>query len=273
MKDLLTGKKIPKLIYKYRNFETNINYKNHFELLNDGLVYLAKPNDFNDPFDCQIPINYDEFIQDPNALTNYITQEFKKNPQRFVSTNLETAISNAKIGNLSDPVFVKNYKNHMINHLNESFGVLSLSKEYDNINLWSHYSYGHTGFCFGINTKKLLELYTIDGSISPVNYLSNYPIISPLDDGIGALKVQLFSKSKSWSTEKEYRLIMTGFGGKTLDISETIENIYLGCKISEDNRKRIKDLMKTKYGNVKGFNMEIAENRFGLVPIPWKNYA
>lgn len=270
MTDPFTGQEVPRILYKYRNFEKTNIYKNHFDLLSEGLVYFANPNDFNDPFDCQIPIDYDEFIRDPKAIEKLIKQAFDKDPTKFNGLSLVESISKAQTGNLSNPEFVTNYQKQTVDNLNKSFGILSMSKEFDNINLWSHYSKAHTGFCFGINTEKLLEFHSIN-SIAPINYVADYPIISPLKEGMVALTEQLLAKSESWSNENEYRIILRNFGGKSIDISKAIEEIYLGLRISESDKKIIMEMCNKKFPNVKGYCMTKKTNAFGLIPLPWLN--
>src|ERR1700754_1158337 len=44
----------PPIVYKYRTW-TDIN---HQRMLRNNELYLSSPADFNDPFDCRIPVNY-----------------------------------------------------------------------------------------------------------------------------------------------------------------------------------------------------------------------
>lgn len=270
MTDPFTGQEVPRILYKYRNFEKNNSYKNHFDILSEGLVYFANPNDFNDPFDCQIPIDYHEFIRNPDAIKEFIIQHYKKNPNSFNGISLDDAIKKALIGNLNNLEFVNNFQKETVDNLNKSFGILSLSKDFDNINLWSHYSNAHTGFCFGINTEQLLKLHSIN-SIAPINYVADYPIISPLKEGMEALTEQLLAKSESWSNENEYRIILRNFGGKSIDISKAIEAIYLGLRISESDKKIIMEMCNNKFPKIKGYCMTKKANAFGLIPVPWLN--
>jgi hypothetical protein len=57
-----------------------------------------------------------------------------------------------KIINLKKKIdrrFIENRKEHL--------GVISFSKRWNSILMWSHYSESHTGFCVGFDTKKLIN--------------------------------------------------------------------------------------------------------------------
>jgi hypothetical protein len=45
---------IPQVVYKYRDW----NNPFHKNILLHNEIYLASPKDFNDPFDCRIPMNF-----------------------------------------------------------------------------------------------------------------------------------------------------------------------------------------------------------------------
>jgi len=51
----ITETKLPKTLYKYRDWSNRF----HRRLISNQELYFAKPSDFNDPFDGNIPIRWD----------------------------------------------------------------------------------------------------------------------------------------------------------------------------------------------------------------------
>ena len=54
------AKKNPDVLYKYRVWEHDY----HKRILTEDEIYFASSADFNDPFDCAIPIRYDALTRE-----------------------------------------------------------------------------------------------------------------------------------------------------------------------------------------------------------------
>ena len=83
--------KIPnpgKKLYKYYSFESQYTLSN----LEDGIIYLQNPNEFNDPFDCNIGISINQLA---NALMPDLMNSAIQNSSPIVSDVLKTCLFNS----------------------------------------------------------------------------------------------------------------------------------------------------------------------------------
>jgi hypothetical protein len=260
----LSNKNIPKLLYKYRNFEKSFfRDETHLDDLKNGTIYFSTPLSLNDPFDCQIPINYMEFIDNPEAAREYIAKgmkNFKELHDPKINFNAEASFQNLTNAGFIDKLIVDEMA-----ELNERFGVFCLSKTHTNMLMWSHYANSHSGFCFGINTKKLKaeDFYTSEKII----YHKKYPLISPNAEHIDALREQLLHKSTDWSYEKEYRLIGIDCPDRAYQIPfKSIEQIILGINVSPENEERILELKGSILKHVRFYKMKKSKTEFKIIP-------
>ena len=191
----------PETVYKFRSWSD----KNGKRILTEFELYLASPKDFNDPFDCRIPLNY-------KCLTESEILEFAEHLSRKKALSDENSVAlKAKIlhqlennidafQDMYEEIEFKSYDNH--------YGVLSMSTEWDNILMWAHYADKHRGICVGFKEEKLLETGRF-GAGGTVNYPKSrqYPTIHPLEgDGIQRHFKTTHHKSLDWLYENEYRL-------------------------------------------------------------------
>lgn len=92
--------------------------------------------------------------------------------------------------------------------INQSIGVLSLSKCPDNLQMWAHYGDQHQGFVIGLDEgNDFFHLSTSEGAHSdprPVIYHSHRETLRPDGDICDAL---LCTKSLEWSHEQEVRVL------------------------------------------------------------------
>jgi len=100
-----------------------------------------------------------------------------------------------------------------------AFGILSLTKNPDSFDMWSHYANGHKGFL--IEFKSDLNEYPCMLSpsnevypIREVQYVDEYEInIDNLTDDEDQIKLEMFNdlmfyrKLSHWKTEQEYRMV------------------------------------------------------------------
>src|SRR5262245_41537042 len=82
--------------------------------------------------------------------------------------------------------------------VNSRHGVLCFCREWSNAVMWSHYADRHKGICLGFDIP--------DGKVQEVAYATDRLQLvtsKPLDESV--LKALLYTKSKDWSYEKEWR--------------------------------------------------------------------
>jgi hypothetical protein len=258
----------PEIIYKYRHW-SDVNHK---RLLLKNEIYFASPIQFNDPFDCFIPLNF-ALLDTQEKLDQFIEQRRKLHTDTYKNdkTALEKDLLNYRHRLLFDRENLQNeYNSKLFEKVSKVFGVCSFSEEWNNILLWSHYGDCHKGFCVGFWQKKLQSFLEVgQGKVMyPID--NKYPEISPLDNNEAKLfAIQSFAKSSNWSHEKEFRLV------KLADQEETSENfrieiipddcfaeINLGINISEKAKFEIVNIARSK--NIKIFELHSIPFKFEI---------
>jgi hypothetical protein len=239
---------IPNHIFKFRKID-----KRSIESLITGDVYFSKPDDFNDPFDCQLDLfkSLDRAILLAEQSTQTILLEIKK----YFDLNLPAINSDIK-----------------------EFGVFCGSQSLINELMWAHYADSHKGICF---TYGLPEVF-LDPSkgvvlgTHPVDYLKE-PLVNwflSIEDRLGAYRdfnnlvtdmaiVILTSKAPCWAYENEGRVISQTSGLKNIG-SESLKQVCFGLKTPQKD----KDLIYRILSGVgyKGIYCEIEkdETDFGM---------
>lgn len=223
--------------YKYLPFGAD---KKSLNVITEGTIKFTCPLDFNDPFDCQ-PVS--------------IVIDDVKNSSLYKRTIPEIKISPAKRLTLENRV-AKAMKSHVgTGRFQEKVlsivGVLSLSKTYNNILMWSHYAEYHKGFVVGfrydmaelVDTQLPFEL-----PVLPVNYSNerkhfNYFVDERDYDVAGAL----LTKSDDWKYEEEVRVLdlIRGPGIHNYDRSKRLHCVIAGAKIEAENLKLLKIAVKS----------------------------
>lgn len=135
--------------------------------------------------------------------------------------------------------------------------------------MWAQYASDNKGVCFVFNKNKILEKVRNSGhsfmfgnvvynnlykpySISPFEFNSTYELITKkFEDSLSImihnknkyLWYDLFNKLSDWSSENEFRIILTNNCGegvvKIRNIGETIEGIVFGARTDTVNEKII----------------------------------
>lgn len=264
MAKLINTNKLPPKLYHYRAFNDN-----HIKIITQQTIYFSSPKKYNDPFDCKLfpdyrSISTKQYIKDyfKNRNKKFENKQHKKRVKEIVEDLLEDLVN--KMRKSQDD---QSFKNLQIMLDNGLLGIICLSKKYDNILMWGHYSRDHTGFCIGFDTKNLLEdLQNID-YYGKVKYRRKKPSIKPSFDESYYAK-NYFIKSKDWSYEDEYRFLMKELynnGDRIVQISKkTISEIFLGCQMNEVTQDSMIKMIRNNLPNVKIYKAERSEKKFAL---------
>jgi hypothetical protein len=147
--------------------------------------------------------------------------------------------------------------------------VFCVSEVPDNLLMWSHYSDSHHGILFKF--KCLPEKDTALCVASKVTYTDNIPPFAPLDALIDSMVgskplntrdiyyTLTTTKSREWEYEKEWRIVSTfrseaeiaqGYADYPI-LPEEVEEITFGCRVSDDDRQQIANLVADRYPHVK----------------------
>ncbi len=242
---------IPKLLYKYRDW----NNKWHKTILIDQLLYLARPDSFEDTLDCNIPVRYD-LLTDKEIFQIYFNESKNRYPYSDRKGHRKFAREWKSKKMLQDPIRIEENREVSRKDFNNKYGVLCLTEDPANIEMWDKYTANHTGFCIGFNGKEMLRDSSRFGLQGQVEYVDNLPIIRYSDDFVKRGVINALHKLKKWSFEKEYRVSKVNYSPINDEWrSVPIESVYFleiifGKDMTEEHKHEIIELSNTKFPNV-----------------------
>jgi hypothetical protein len=188
---------VPKIIYKYREANNLL----HRTILTEQTVFFAPVNSFEDEFDCRIPYRYD-LLTDSEIYDNYVKTLKKAHPEWDPLYLQQQATIWSNKGLLQDKNRLEKLEEEGYRELNEIHGILSLTAESANIQMWEKYSANFNGFCVGFDPKIMFKFL---GGGGKVDYVETLPIINPKDSFDVTFTNLTYSKLNKWSYEEEYR--------------------------------------------------------------------
>jgi hypothetical protein len=128
----------------------------------------------------------------------------------------------------------------MLNEHCERYRIYSLSKRWNNLNLWAKYAADHTGYCLEfVNTGDFFAhaLDVIYGDALPMD----------VNNPESRKSYFFYCKRKEWSNEEEVRVIlMPGHDSKVEIDPKWLSRIILGRDMSPDNQKQIREWAKQR---------------------------
>jgi hypothetical protein len=252
-------------------------------ILNTLQVKCSSPVLFNDPFDSQIEIwhnaeSKEDFIKKSTKIICNVLQPLLKNRNaeknhRFVYNEI---LKDKDFVDQRYVAFGKIYKS--VNELIYSFlkedRIFCVSEINDNLLMWAHYTDNHKGAV--IKLRCVPEEDTALCVAKQVLYSAAMPLLkveelfnSPQQLSRKILDEVLLTKSLDWRHEKEWRVIlMKQQDGCDFDMrgifEGEIDTIYLGCRMSESDKKDIVEIIHTKRKNVRIFCVRKDNREFKL---------
>lgn len=247
--------------YKYLQFD--IHRAEYFE---NELIRFTQPDDLNDPFECspQKPT-----IEEFNKLVETLISKFPKNIEVEKKIRAE----------FNEDFLEKLWKETYVN-INKDIAIFSLSKNWNNILMWSHYADCHKGFCIGFNSEHdffkniINERNNTSKTIYEVKYSSKrYKIPMIIEERKVSID-PFITKSKDWKYEQEIRMIISiSLADNVLkkepyDIClfkvphSSINEIVLGANMNKESEKIITEFCITK--NIKLYKSIRSESEFNM---------
>ena len=235
------------------NIKSLFKYKpiNQFtlDIIANHRIYYPLPESFNDPFDTRC-----SFKEKKGMI--HITD-----PQK-----IDAAFAGQNTSGMG--VFKrKDFTNEITQFQNrlKSFGILSLAETAKDILMWSHYADDHKGICIELERSPDNELGNSE-STRKVAYAQSYPSLTPKSLGSAheidaALKRVLYTKSKQWTYEDEWRNFKDT-GGKVYSLPGEIKSLTFGCRVSDMDIDIIKKLVIGS--NIALYQASLKENEFGI---------
>ena len=267
--------------------------------LRSGARKWSTPFVFNDPFDNQFDLRFEEPTNEiaqvnldlfRNAVTSpepfkpnqfgpmtaameLLRQVHVENPGLKYSEDEISYLMEGQLEGMKRVAKVASETNVEIRRIMADTTVFCLSETHDNLLMWSHYARNHKGA-----VVKFLSLPEVDSpliSAQPVRYSAHMPRLTfaslmDFDDARrSVLETITLSKSEVWAYEKEWRII-AALCDKAADCEylpyarEEVGAIYLGCNMLREDKDEIVDIARLQYANAKIFQAKKHEGEFAL---------
>lgn len=225
--------------YKYIPFGAD---KLSLNIITKGTIKFTCPLYFNDPFDCQ-PLVSTELVHE-NLGFKKAESILKGKSYNYFERKLERDEILSKLKR-------RIRSGDFISGLLKGVGVLSLSRQYNNALMWSHYADYHKGFVVGFKYSKPddLQVNVQDTKVEEiipyvVNYSKNKPvhIISSKEMDISFL----LAKDDVWGYENEERAFTWGEkpGIHKYDRAKRLHCVIAGAKISDEDLKLLRNAVQ-----------------------------
>lgn len=241
IKRAIKEKQLPQFLYKFRGIERAK------EIISNSEFYFSDAVNFNDPFDTKL------------SEVRYSVRDWKKSivEQGLPKSTINQLIKKAK----KDSGFVNRHSENAVEKTRRDIGVLSLSKTYRNILLWSHYSQDHKGVAFELNVLEDLAFF-----VSPLSmdYVKGYEPLNYPKHGEKAVLKNLITKAEDWRYEQEIRIIKKTRGVVKIN-KNAIRKIIFGCNCKTDTVEKLIKLCGEKgFTSTQFFKAEKSYGKFEL---------
>lgn len=237
-------------LYKYLTTE------NALRVL-DGTVRFTQPGAFNDPFEMVPELYVPEDFESKDISISFDVYAPRRQP----------SVGELAVDFVSEHCNDINSRN-ILSSLNQSIGILCLSKNESSLLMWSHYAGEYSGAVIEFDEgheffKGLFDIYYREHR--PKKDISSY-VSSESPIPIAELCV----KPKEWEYEKEYRIVRNlsdckkvdeynGFPVYVMDVPlDAIKSITLGERMPVENQREI--WHKVKKTNI-SLNLAAIANR------------
>lgn len=283
----------PKILYKYTTIETGL------KILETQTIRFSNPKTFNDPYDSDMPIVF----ENPQGLTKEyfvnLCLELKKHHDivKFpIYFDLDEAIkvlsNSSKEINVDSNYFIY----HSLYKLKKYMKILSLSKNNNNMLMWGHYAKNHTGMVIGFNTNCMFFRQATEMKYSKkIPKLKNIIVEDLLlqkYETFEEFKKIFVTKSYDWKYEEEYRCVFDV--NRNLEFlssipnaeelypnlfqelknnddfihqpfsSECLNSVYLGINSNPKYLHLIMKIIQNKYPHAKLYTAFLSDNNFNV---------
>lgn len=270
--------KVPNQLFKYKA----IDEKRHtLDLIKNDFLYIGTVKGFNDTFEGVLNYNPDEILDYliGNSIErlglkinqqDYLRIINSDNPyeelKRWAYNNSQSTGSFERFSEALDETF-----QYMINKIYEDFNdslkemtlVSCFTQNNKNRVMWGNYADNNKGICVEYNLYDIKKDYLVK-SCHEVKYFSpdKYPNVTNIllnilkSNPLDFMDSIFLNKTDDWSYEEEWRLIFRNDPFFRHLIKKINSNyyiklpkprvIYLGVKISDENKKEIEEICKTR---------------------------
>lgn len=259
--------KHPQRLYKFQSCNNPYSIEN----LKQSEIRFSKPANLNDPFDCAIPV---VFTYKNNDVVEFVTQYYfedlrKQGKSEEIPARKRQYLPNGKPSPelIESTKKISQEKSRQAMIENENCGVACFTQKMNNLLMWSHYADGHKGFCLEFDTT--LFLIQAQPKYKEVIYSNSYPKLSLLDikRAPDRLYEPLRTKSKDWTYEEEWRLIMKEGNLSVKYDPKALTAVYFGCLMNDEKKAEIASI--SSISTTRLFNMKRSQNKYILEVEPY----
>jgi hypothetical protein len=256
---------------------------NSLSALANQAVWFASQDSLNDPFEgvmrIKHPKNDDELLQQALsfAIEHLVTERGITEPdaREVALTRLNADNSNFKsfFSDLAEKSHGEEFNKA------KSYGLYSSAADIPNdkrshianMKMWSHYGDGLKGFCVKFSAK---EFYQSLKELNPnsiftsakVDYVSDVyemDLFSPIKSGQLDYLKALQKKHEVWEEECECRILCNEIGLKRFG-RESIESVFIGEKMPENEEHLLINIIERTYPNAKICKISTAKDSYGV---------
>jgi hypothetical protein len=178
----VNSKTYPQFLYKYRADNSNTK-----KIITDNELYFSNPREFNDPYDCNIPISVKSSINEIKKWLKSVGIAEKDIDKYAEQLN-------------KNPNCMKDAIEKSLNQI----GICCFSTMDDSILQWSHYSHYHQGICLKFDITEDPEFFLFLVTISYRKVMQHYNHFTQSDK---IVKYLIQPKFSEWSYESEIRIV------------------------------------------------------------------
>jgi Protein of unknown function (DUF2971) len=240
----------PSRLYKYRPLIDATSRERLERILVYSRLYFPSRLDFNDPFDCLVP-----------SFVNVNRKEVLKLLERRFKKMRIPGDANAAARSIDLEIWRKDLQSDV-----DQAGILSLTERRDNLLMWAHYASSHSGVCLEFAVSIYEDFF---GRAQPVVYSEKRPMFNPRGTENEWVDTALLRKSADWSYEREWRIIdhQVGKGPKPFR-PELLTGVIFGCRISEEDRRQVRNWLSQSYRKVSFYNGQLNEREWKIDVVP-----
>lgn len=173
-----------------------------------------------------------------------------------------------------------NFSNIARRMMENQFGILCLSKSFNNPLMWGHYASDHKGIMFEFDFSTISKNTTLYSSIREVSYQSDYPEMSyetllGLNKSIFPeqskefMRILSFTKHDAWKYEQEYRSVASNNILDEYNLAaipkECFKSITIGCTADEGSVELVANLAKKEMPDTKIYHNSLDSKNYKLI--------
>jgi hypothetical protein len=241
-----------KKLYKYRKFDEYTE-----QIISNGIIYVPSPLEFNDPFDCRIPVLIEG---NENDFRQFLFQYFKNEyPEALFDQINQLTEKQLAEGKHKNRLYMNERMKKAIRSQLIKTGVYCMSGKNDDILMWSHYADSHKGYCIEFEGNEVISFLN---KAKKVTYQKKLPVLNFFDSTW--LNKALLTKSNCWEYEEEWRIISVEGPGLYELPNGVIASVILGCQMPENHKNKIISIVTNSKKKIQLYQAIKKEFEFGL---------